>query len=95
MDKDKKLKPLYIIINALLLGLLAVLLVRISDRTAESYMAALAAFGAFSAFNGYWSINPKLYSWFHRERVGGSRMFLTLTIAGTTLLALCIIWLFL
>ncbi len=94
MDNNRKLKPLYICINIVLIAALAILLIRSADRTAESYMAALAACGAFAAYNGYWSINPALYSWFHRERAGGANFYRTLIISGTLLIALCIIWLF-
>ena len=94
MEGNRKLKSLYIGVNTALIAAIIILLIRVGDKTAESYMAMLAACGAFAAFNGYWSINRSLYSWFHRDRQSGANNFRTLIVAGTLLIALCIVWLF-
>lgn len=66
-SKNQKFKYLYCFINAGLLLLMLWCLIRAADKTGDTYMALLASCGAFAAFNGYWSINPNLYSWFHRN----------------------------
>lgn len=97
--ENKRLRPLYIAVNLVLLAVILFCLMRVPNRNAagasDMFMALLAGIGAFAAFNGYWSIDLRNYSWFHRNdethRLGN--MWLVLLIAGSAILALCAVWL--